>query len=396
MPHRDYSVYKRGAKVLGPIVLVFAFYGGRACLRYNTIAASHEARVQEGELRAEVADLIADAKKQEELEQRAAEQAAAAPHVSEKRAGDWVTGQEDPEALVVDGKAVYWLNAAGGQVMTASREGGDVKVLAADQKLRLPRHAPTIAVDEKHVYWLTTGTKAAGFQDGTLSRVGKAGGAVEVLVEGLSYPVALQARRGKVYWFTTAMPSAPPAPPGPLAVLWSLPAKGGKPVQVAEAVSPCGLALDDSHAFWVDRAEDWGVWRAPLSGGKATQIVASETTLACSLAVDGSHLYWISKQDDAILRAKKDGKDSSVVAFEPQGLAALALDQTRVVSLSLKTPGMFGEAGSVWSVAKDGGGRPEAVVTDLPGLNSIAADAGKVYFTRWSEVDGEGVVATLP
>jgi hypothetical protein len=60
------------------------------------------------------------------------------------------TGQAGPRSITADASAVYWVNAAGGEVMKAAKQGGSSPIVLASGQ-----SSPwAIAVDDAYLYWV--------------------------------------------------------------------------------------------------------------------------------------------------------------------------------------------------------------------------------------------------
>jgi hypothetical protein len=101
-----------------------------------------------------------------------------------------VAGSPHAANVIVDGKNVYWVTAAG--VMKVAKTGGD-----APSTLATPDGpVDDVALDDAFVYFATH--KAAS--DGTVARVSKDGGQVEVLATGQNQPAGLAVDQTTIYW----------------------------------------------------------------------------------------------------------------------------------------------------------------------------------------------------
>lgn len=100
-----------------------------------------------------------------------------------------VTAEPGPRDLALDATRVYWLTAGGAVRARAKDLSANAVTLATQQT-----GAESIIVDDRYVYWTTF------VKSGTVSRVAKTGGLVEVLAGGQKNPYALTQDCTTVYW----------------------------------------------------------------------------------------------------------------------------------------------------------------------------------------------------
>jgi len=102
---------------------------------------------------------------------------------------DIVATDVGPRDLTLDAQRIYWLTADG-FVRARSKDLKDPPVTLASGQTA----AESILTDDRYVYW-TTWTA-----NGAVSRVPKAGGAVEVMASNQSYPYGITQDCGTIYW----------------------------------------------------------------------------------------------------------------------------------------------------------------------------------------------------
>jgi hypothetical protein len=111
-----------------------------------------------------------------------------------------VTGQNDPDQLVVDSAHVYFtssgtmpMNYEDGAVVQANLDGSSVVTLASHQPF--PRG---IVVDSSYIYWVNyvSGTATTG----TVNRVPIGGGTTVTLATGQASPLGLAEDAMALYW----------------------------------------------------------------------------------------------------------------------------------------------------------------------------------------------------
>lgn len=141
---------------------------------------------------------------------------------------DLTPGSSSPNLLTIDANTVYYLTGA---VHSIPKTGGTDVTLAT-----LPGITDGLAVDDGYVYWASLGL------GGSISRVSKSGGDVEVLFKGVSHPRSVAVDATHVYFTAQGEGTV------------SRIAKTGGPRELlaVDQNDPIGLALSEDRVFWAD------------------------------------------------------------------------------------------------------------------------------------------------
>jgi hypothetical protein len=151
------------------------------------------------------------------------------------------------------------------------------------------------------------------------------------------------------------------------------------PVQIGTANWPYAIAIDDTSVYWLEQQQPAGVWKAPLAGGPAVQVAASDESEPGALALDAQNVYF-ANGEGTVFKAPKTGGSRTVVISDlgifPAGLATDETDlyvaaSTKIVSKPLA------------------GGHVRTLAVGLAGAGSIALDGTSVYVT---DRDGNSIV----
>ena len=110
--------------------------------------------------------------------------------------------------ILLDGERVYWtdygLQGQDGAVFSALKDGSDRRTLARTQVESIGAGgAPTVAVDETHVYWVES-----DYERGRVMRVRKGGSEITVLAADQKGPNGVAVDRCGVYWSNIGDPRA--------------------------------------------------------------------------------------------------------------------------------------------------------------------------------------------
>ena len=270
------------------------------------------------------------------------------------------------EGLAIGDQNVYWTpyDEYGYQSIVAVPKCGGVAVTLVP---RIEAPGTSFAVDSRNVYWLTP--------DGVVAKAPLAGGTPETLVAtimvGSAGPVVDDT---SVYWASGTLLLGVPIAGGdvftvaanptvdldagpylvapqcnllihdgkfymtadinldgeggcPAGVVVSMPVQGG-PVTLltADAVYPCGIAVDDTDLYWADTT---GVGRVSLSGENATNF---DHCGASSVALDSTHVFWAAGAE--VKAAPKSALEKQEVLFIGSfvSISSIAVDTTAVYS----------------------------------------------------------------
>jgi sugar lactone lactonase YvrE len=238
-------------------------------------------------------------------------------------------GQSQPWGLTTDATHVYW-GTFGGTVARVAKTGGAVEVLVTGEELR--RGA---AVDATNVYWLA--------QDGRVRSAPRDGGAAVTAVDPLdpATPAGLLLDGNTIYWTTMSGLHRATLPGGTAErlssgdggfhlalagteVLWitsnEVRATAGMTTRsIATANRIEGVAVCGTTVYFNDNM-DGTVHSAPLAGGGTSTTIATAQVSPFGIACDDDRVYWTSSYGGAVveLRLLIPGAAPEVIS---QGLA---------------------------------------------------------------------------
>ncbi len=199
-----------------------------------------------------------------------------------------VTGRR-PMGVALDQGFLYWTDFVAGTVERMPRGGGPVQVVARDES-----HPSHVTLDDTFVYWTTRGV---GENDGTVMRACKDGRFPQYLALDENRPSIIRVEDGIAFWidyegrdwgfysmrnvFTVMRSTGTPSHPGEAKAL-------------AEALSGDALAVDSSAVFFADNG---GIQFVSLGGGTPHQFswsypdggIALDACNVYSAASDGSN-----------------------------------------------------------------------------------------------------------
>lgn len=223
-------------------------------------------------------------------------------------------GQSYPSAITIVGQAAIW--RADGGIKSAPLTGGPVTVLVTNAS------GDGLAEDDQTLVWGSGSSVEPGVFSAPLS-----GGEAKNLV-GDAAPNGIDTGGGLVFWADLTQNA-----------IRSVPLTGGTVEDVAKLEGiPGDVVVSGDHVFWeVWTGKDAGVWRAPLAGGTAEQVV-SENDYVCSLAVVDDTVYYYHQWHVATIRQVPTTGGNPVEVLEipdvtkraPDELGQMAADATHV------------------------------------------------------------------
>jgi hypothetical protein len=258
------------------------------------------------------------------------------------------TGQDTPNALVVDATNVYW-TTSDGHVRKASLTRGPTRTLASGQSFPWG-----IAVDATNVYWVNAATS------GQVMSIPIAGGMPTVLADQQRRPAKVAVADGMLYWTNNDG-----------GTVMTMPATGGTPVPLAEQQpEPVAIAVDASRVYWSSFGED-AIRALPLGGGTIETLADEQEPIALSVldnvvywanteidgdhgtvfvlprgasvpvplgtspqpyaaVSDGVHIYWTDELSGTVMRAPVGGGPTTVVARDQATPTEIVIDRSAI------------------------------------------------------------------
>ena len=219
----------------------------------------------------------------------------------------------EPLGVAVDGKHVYFTNAAG-TIGEANLDGTDV-----NQSLITTPERDTpfgVAVDGQHIYWAdeTAGTIGEANLDGTDVN--------DDFITGANAPTGVAVDGQHIYWDNTNSNTIGEA---------NLDGTDVNQSFISGANGPAGVAVDGQHVYWTNFGSGT-IGEANLDGTDVNQSFITGAGQPFGIAVDGQHVYWANDGIDTIAEANLDGTDvneSFITGVSaPFGVAVSVLTET--------------------------------------------------------------------
>lgn len=286
--------------------------------------------------------------------------------------------------IAIDPTHVYFTDQAAGTLSRVPKGGGDVEIIMP--QLEAPYD---VAVGGAWVYW--TEYAAAG----TVARTPSAGGVVEVFDDAADHPRSLAVGGTHVYWttFGTATGGA-----------WRAALSGGGRQQLLSAGAGISdIVIDATNVYVTSHDPDpmaggatfiepppdmpavGAIVSVPLAGdpgGTMTQILASGLAQPWGLAMSGDALFW----------ANGDGSNgnhpNSVQSMQPAGSPAtpIAAAQTAPWGVAADATAVYWTDSQEVKSASHAGGTPTVLATLQNNARSIAVDDTSVYWITQERV----------
>jgi hypothetical protein len=269
-----------------------------------------------------------------------------------------VTGLFEPNGIAADDRAVYWVEHAtidgGGAIRRYDLVTGVVDDLAdAGDTAQLELTAD-------HVYWVDQRT-------GAVSRVGKDGGAVEILAtEGAQSVYDVAADDERIYWVTPSL-------------VHSARHDG---TDVRDLAASSNITTDvfvaDSRVLWVASN---GTWAVDKDGGTRVEIAGTTTGNVIS---GGDHVFVSDRDANQVIQDALDGTGPTPIATGVRpGRLAFADGQLYWANISNTTGA---GPGGLWTMSS--GAPPELIAPVNGGAVGVAVTAAGVFFSEMALGEG--------
>jgi hypothetical protein len=250
----------------------------------------------------------------------------------------------------------------------------------------LPGGAAGIAVDATGVYW--TSVAPDGALGGSVMMVPLCGGSATTLASATSRsslinPAALAVDGTDVYWASVDEASGAPGDQ-----LMKVPVGGGTSTVIASQQHPAYLAVDPTSLYWSDDGNGT-VMKAALSGGTPITLGEGEPQGVASLVVDATRVYFYARTRGIQSVPLDGGRITTLVSDD--GYPGVTFS-----NLVLSRGSLYWASGeaqtSLWTLPVSGGTPTALVSVSQPGpIGSIAVDGVSVY---WLSASSTGTTCT--
>ena len=285
------------------------------------------------------------------------------------------SGLGQPEHLLLDERALVWANKTQGTLMSLELATGEVRTLATG--ISGPEHA--LAMTDAHVYW-------AGWRDGTVMRVPRAGGDPELVasIAASSLPCGMAVSATHLYWtlFGGALQRVALDGGAVEDLTWATSSGPSSPIVSGDFlyVSSFSGAVDRLRIGPAADAALSSTWErlVTIDGSRGGLLV---------IAVDDQHVYGAVTNDSIVFRAPLAGGAIQILAedLQPSDLEIAG------GSLYMARAGAYGLARMPLA-----GGPIERLAMDSDSW-SLAVGADRVYWSSHGGVDSlAGTVRSIP
>lgn len=278
---------------------------------------------------------------------------------------DVATGLVDPTGLAVDASAVYVAHA-GGELARVAKAGGAVTPLAPVQ-----RGPASLDASTDRLCWVSAGTHAQDFLDGSVRCVPKLGGAVVELAASY-FPSGLAIDGETLYWVEID---------GQRVRAVGLDGTGARTLD-ATSTSKAAIAVAPARLAWTASGEGADVVVMDRETGATTPVTSSEYAPG-TIRFAGDDVVWVTRHalsDAGAIRRWRDGTTSDVVSDEPWP-AELVVQGGALYWTS---------GGRIRGLVE---GEVRTVVADRGTIRGLAGDGEYLY---WCEPDRGAIVRVRP
>jgi hypothetical protein len=265
--------------------------------------------------------------------------------------------EQQPAAIDVDEKNVYWIAEYRSAIHKVSKAGGRITTIVDDQE-----GIRRMIVDKDFVYFLT---------NDEIRRVPTAGSKATTLVRFVDVGA-----KQSIYWYFTLDEKNVYFVSGPdnKQQIFKLGKSGGKPLALAPAGIPSGLAADDVNVYWLEYAE-YAVKKVAIAGGEPVKLGDCERPGAGAIAVDAASVY-CGDLNGNVLRFAKTGGVTTLVGDQNAPFDLLRVDDRNVYGLSVIK--------GIYRIGKSGGAPVRLVPLDRTDAN-FAIDEQNLYWSNYEE-----------
>jgi hypothetical protein len=187
---------------------------------------------------------------------------------------------DDVIRLAANDTHVYFAARDTGTISRVARTGGTVQIIATAQDRPV-----AITLDASNVYWANAGST---YGAGSVMKTSLSGGTPVPLATDEPAPWDVQVDGTHVYWSNY--------PPNP-GMLMKVPIAGGAKVELAsgdEVGTTTEFSVDGSYVYWANWSGSQGsVWKVPVTGGTVTNLV-TVNALASLAKVHGGYVYFVA------------------------------------------------------------------------------------------------------
>ena len=245
-----------------------------------------------------------------------------------KQVRDLIDIGGNPAGVAVHGKYVYWTNAyLGTSIGRATRDGRDVR-----RSFITGASSPEdVVVHDGHIYWVNR------YPTSSIGRADLDGSNVDQeFITGIkeSYGMAIEGRR--IYWADYGMNSIGRANLDGSHVRYNF----IREEVATHPAGPVGIAANSEHLYWTNLNAKT-VARADLNGGHVNHSFLPTAAYPHGIALTDTHVYWVNTYPtNTITRAKLDG---SALTWEFMSLGVSPSD----VAVAPPEPGHAGRDAKV-------------------------------------------------
>jgi streptogramin lyase len=235
--------------------------------------------------------------------------------------------QDAPYGIVVNARGVFWTNSDAQTVMRADLDGG------AQQTILSTAYTPLfVAGNEEEIFW--SQRQDEGLIGGPASTIGRmlvaTNDADESFLSAPLSPHGIALEEDHLYWVDRATMGG--------TVNRVDRRTGTSPLVLAAAQpNPFAVAVDDTFVYWTNNGSGGGVRKVLKAGGAAPVQVATGSTLR-DIAIDETNVYWTDQGAGAVMKVAKAGGTVRRLAQSDGPPNGIAVDATHVYWVTEATP----------------------------------------------------------